>query len=83
MEWFENTIVSSPTDLLATVSRAVSAVLHLFDNTFLDGFVGSIASGMGSAGRVAKKRQSGVLTDYLWNAFAMVLILIAILLFLE
>ena len=61
------------------VSRGASVVINLIDGGLVDGLVRAVAGTIHQIGRRARRLQSGILSDYLWNAFVTVLFLIAFL----
>lgn len=64
-------------------SRASSDASGLVDGGLIDGFVNGIARVTGALGRWSRKMQSGLLPDYLWNAFMIIILLAAVLVLLQ
>ncbi len=65
---------------VGAVSRSVAQVSLFLDTDLIDGAVNAIARGTRTLGRWVRRTQTGHLPDYLWNAFAIVLVLVAALL---
>jgi hypothetical protein len=61
------------------VGRLFSVVLGLLDGSVVDGVVKGIADLFGAVGRWTRRMQTGHLPDYLWNAFMIILLLVALL----
>lgn len=65
--------------ILATGGRLLSILIDAMDLGFVDGFVRSTTGAIRRFGGRLRQLQSGILSDYLWNAFVTVLLLIAFL----
>jgi NADH-quinone oxidoreductase subunit L len=65
--------------ILAFVSRLISSFFEFTDSRIVDGLIRRLAQLTSQIGRRARQLQSGILSDYLWNAFVTVLLLIAFL----
>lgn len=61
----------------AGLGRLFAALLHLIDEIVVDGLVKLTSALFGWLGRLAQEIQNGQLADYLWNAFMIILLLIA------
>ena len=61
------------------VSRVTASIIEYIDVGLIDGLVRIIGQGIRIVGRRVRDLQSGILSDYLWNAFVTVLLLIAFL----
>jgi NADH-quinone oxidoreductase subunit L len=61
------------------VSRVAASIIEFIDVGLIDGLVRIIGQGIRIVGRRVRDLQSGILSDYLWNAFVTVLLLIAFL----
>ncbi len=59
------------------LGRALSGLSGLFDVGFIDRIVGAIGETFNALGRWARRMQTGLLPDYLWNAFMIILLLVA------
>ncbi len=59
------------------LGRGFSNLFGLLDSDFIDGAVRAIANATGALGRWMRRMQSGLLPDYLWNAFMIILLLVA------
>ncbi len=64
-------------------SRMSSDASGLVDGGLIDGVVTGIARMTGAMGKWSRKMQSGLLPDYLWNAFMIIILLAAILVLLQ
>ncbi len=64
-------------------SRMSSDASGLVDGGLIDGVVTGIARMTGAIGKWSRKMQSGLLPDYLWNAFMIIILLAAILVLLQ
>jgi hypothetical protein len=64
-------------NFLTGLGRLSSGGLRLFDESVVDGAVKATADGFGALGDRARRMQTGLLPDYLWNAFVMILLLVA------
>ena len=64
---------------LGFVSRLISVFSAFTDVGLVDGLFRKAAHTIHQIGRRARELQSGILSDYLWNAFVTVLLLIAFL----
>jgi NADH-quinone oxidoreductase subunit L len=65
--------------ILAVAGRLFSGLLLLFDEGVVDGLVNATSRAFGVLGRWTRRMQNGQLADYLWNAFMVILLLIAVL----
>ncbi|MGC9469806.1 MAG: NADH-quinone oxidoreductase subunit L [Anaerolineae bacterium] len=65
--------------LVGLVGRLASGLFSLLDGGLIDGIVRGIAGALNALGRWARRMQTGLLPDYLWNAFMVILLLVAIL----
>jgi NADH-quinone oxidoreductase subunit L len=65
------------------IGRGLSGLLNLLDVGLIDRLVTLVAALIDALGRAVRRLQSGHLPDYLWNAFAVILLLVAILVFLQ
>jgi NADH-quinone oxidoreductase subunit L len=65
--------------VLGFVSRVMASLIEFIDVRLIDGFVKILGRATRQVGRRVRDLQSGILSDYLWNAFVTVLLLIAFL----
>ncbi|MGC9523282.1 MAG: hypothetical protein ACP5HG_15535, partial [Anaerolineae bacterium] len=65
------------------VGRALSGLFSLFDTGFIDRIVAIVGEAFNALGRWARRMQTGLLPDYLWNAFMIILLLVAALVLLQ
>lgn len=68
---------------VGAVSRFLAHVSLFLDTDLIDGAVKAIGGATRTVGRWVRRTQTGHLPDYLWNAFAIVLVLVAALLLLH
>jgi len=77
--WLDHDLLDGAVNAITGLGRLSSGGLGLFDNGVVDGVVEATADGVGRLGKAARRVQSGQLPDYLWNAFALILMLVAVL----
>lgn len=68
---------------VTAASLASSDASDLVDGGLIDGVVNGIARVTGALGKWLRKMQSGLLPDYLWNAFMIIILLAAVLVLLQ
>lgn len=61
------------------LGRGLASLSDLLDGSVLDGLVRAVAGAFGVIGRWMRRIQTGLLPDYLWNAFMIILLLVAVL----
>jgi NADH-quinone oxidoreductase subunit L len=77
--FFDLGLIDGTVKLAGLISRLFSGFVNLFDSGVIDGLVHGIADLFQGMGRWVRRAQNGMLPDYLWNAFVMILLLVAIL----
>jgi len=77
VRWLDAGLLDGLINFLTGLGRLSSGGLRLFDEGVVDGAVKATADGFGELGQRASRVQSGRLPDYLWNAFVMILLLVA------
>ncbi|MCJ7550371.1 MAG: hypothetical protein MUQ30_11895, partial [Anaerolineae bacterium] len=77
VHWLDAGLLDGLINFLTGLGRFSSGGLRLFDEGVVDGAVKATADGFGALGERARRMQTGLLPDYLWNAFVMILLLVA------
>jgi hypothetical protein len=77
VHWLDAGLLDGLINLLAGLGWLSSGGLRLIDEGVVDGAVKATAAGFGALGQRARRMQTGLLPDYLWNAFVMILLLVA------
>ncbi len=77
VHWLDAGLLDGLINFLTGLGRFSSGGLRLFDEGVVDGAVKATADGFGVLGDRARRMQTGLLPDYLWNAFVMILLLVA------
>jgi len=75
--WLDAGLLDGLINFLSGFGRLSAGGVRLFDEGVVDGAVKATADGFGELGQRASRVQSGRLPDYLWNAFAMILLIVA------
>jgi len=61
------------------LSGLLARIAVALDGSVIDGLVHGIASAFVALGKWVRRMQTGLLPDYLWNAFMVILLLVAVL----
>ncbi len=77
VEWFDDNFIDEVVNILGFFGNIMSRMFHQMDERLIDRSVKNIAEVTHALGLSVRKLQSGLLSDYLWNAFLMVLFIIA------
>jgi NADH-quinone oxidoreductase subunit L len=77
VEWIDDYLIDEIVNILGFLGEIGSRLFHQIDERLIDGFVKGVAEITHSLGLSVRKLQNGLLSDYLWNAFLMVLLIIA------
>jgi NADH-quinone oxidoreductase subunit L len=77
VHWLDEGLLDGLINTLTGLGRLSAGGLHLFDEGVIDGVVKATANGFGALGHRARRMQTGLLPDYLWNAFVIILLLVA------
>jgi len=77
VEWVDGDFIDAIVNVFGFLGGITSRMFNQVDERFLDGVVSRIASTTQSLGLFVRKIQNGLLSDYIWNAFLMVLLIIA------
>ena len=77
VHWLDAGLLDGLINFLSGFGRLTAGGVRLFDEGVVDGAVKATADGFGELGQRASRAQTGLLPDYLWNAFAMILLLVA------
>lgn len=77
VEWFDGNFIDEIVTIFGFLGGITSRMFNQVDERLLDGLVSRVASITQSLGSFVRKIQNGLLSDYLWNAFLMVLLIIA------
>jgi hypothetical protein len=64
-------------NFLSAAGRLTARLLEALDSELVDGVVRGVGNSFRAAGRGVRRMQTGLLPDYLWNAFMLVLLLVA------
>ena len=83
LEWIDTYLLDEIVNIFGFVSNVLSVLFEQLDERLVDGFVKFVVSIMESLGGYVRKLQNGLISDYLWNAFLMVLFIIAAISFLQ
>jgi len=83
ISWIDAYIIDEIVNLVGFASNLISSALRQIDERFVDGFVNLISRIAYSLGSYVRRLQNGLISDYLWNAFLMVLLIIATITFLQ
>ena len=83
LEWIDGYIIDEIVNIVGFLGEFVSRLFQQIDRRLIDGFVKRIAELAHTLGLYVRKLQNGLLSDYLWNAFLMVLLIIATITFLQ
>ncbi len=70
-------LIDGLVNAVGRLGRGFSNLFGLLDSDFIDGAVRAISDATGALGRWMRRMQSGLLPDYLWNAFMIILLLVA------
>ena len=81
--WVDRWLIGGLVSAAGGAGRLLSALLRLADIHAVDGTVEAAADTVGGLGRWMRRLQSGILSDYLWNAFMVILLLVAALVFFQ
>jgi NADH-quinone oxidoreductase subunit L len=76
-EWVDKYMIDEFINILGFIGEFISTIFQQIDERLLDGLLRRISSGAQSIGSYVRRLQNGLISDYLWNAFLMVLLLIA------
>jgi NADH-quinone oxidoreductase subunit L len=74
--WIDHYIIDEIINISGFISGIVSRVFHQFDERIIDGFIERVAQVTNALGLSVRKLQNGLITDYMWNAFLMVIVFI-------
>ena len=77
--WLDHDLLDGAVNAVTGLGRLSSGGLGLFDKGVVDGAVEATADGVGRLGEGGAGYADGHLPDYLWNAFALILLLVAVL----
>lgn len=83
LEWIDTYLLDEIVNIFGFISNILSVLFQQLDERVVDGFVKLVVSVMESLGGYVRRLQNGLISDYLWNAFLMVLFIIAAISFLQ
>jgi NADH:ubiquinone oxidoreductase subunit 5 (subunit L)/multisubunit Na+/H+ antiporter MnhA subunit len=77
VDWIDSYIIDEIINITGFLGEFFSILFQQIDTQLVDGLVKRIAKTTQSLGLYVRRLQNGLLSDYLWNAFLMVLLIIA------
>lgn len=77
VEWIDDSLIDEVVNIFGFIGGMTSRLFHQFDERLIEGSITTIANIANSLGLFVRKLQNGLLSDYIWNAFLMVLLIIA------
>jgi NADH:ubiquinone oxidoreductase subunit 5 (subunit L)/multisubunit Na+/H+ antiporter MnhA subunit len=77
LAWIDGYIVDEVVNIVGYLGGLLSRMMNQIDERLIDGIINQMAQLTRSLGLYVRKLQNGLISDYLWNAFLMVLLIIA------
>ncbi|MDF1513541.1 MAG: NADH-quinone oxidoreductase subunit L [Anaerolineae bacterium] len=83
VDWIDTYIIDEVVNLTGYIFSMLSGLLRQIDEELIGGFSDRIADAAYALGNYVRRLQNGLVSDYMWNAFLMILLFIAAITYLQ